>query len=95
MSESLTGRFLCTPPATAFLHPWSILIPHDVPKTYDATKPLKPDSWTKNHITTLADAEDSIKLPTAGSKGMWNWLQLYLTTTTTQTDDKGAAVETQ
>jgi hypothetical protein len=64
-----------------------LLITKDVPKLYDITKQLHPDSWltaqTQNN-TVATNTKPAINLPISGSKGMWNWLQPY------RTDEKTA-----
>lgn len=63
-----------------------LLIPVDVPPTYDSSHPLEPSSWlTSQTQSTGAADEDPIKLPIAGGKGMWNWLQPYSVPTTVET----------
>ncbi|KAH8654011.1 hypothetical protein BGZ60DRAFT_496363 [Tricladium varicosporioides] len=69
---------------TAFFTLGPLLLTKDVPKEYDASNPVKADSWIKdqnsNTVTDASKKEDafSIKLPIAGGKGMWNWLQPYV-----------------
>ncbi|CZR52728.1 uncharacterized protein PAC_02605 [Phialocephala subalpina] len=69
---------------TAFFTLGPLLITKDVPKEYNSAAPLQADSWIKdqdsNAVTDPTKKEDAfpIKLPIAGGKGMWNWLQPYL-----------------
>ncbi|KAJ9607111.1 hypothetical protein H2200_008183 [Cladophialophora chaetospira] len=76
---------------TAFFTVGPILVTTDVPKVYDPNQKLTADSW----ITHMADPKASpdackVKLPIAGGKGMWNWLQPYVDTTTPATNTKAA-----
>lgn len=66
-----------------------VLVARDVPKSYDEGHPLKADSWYNNPVSSTT-VEDPIKLPIAGGKGMWNWLQPYLHD---EKDDKGVATQ--
>jgi hypothetical protein len=53
-----------------------------VPKLYDLTKQLHPDSWLVGQAQDNPAAKNTkpvIHLPISGSKGMWNWLQPYRT----------------
>ncbi|KAI9857978.1 MAG: hypothetical protein M1813_007948 [Trichoglossum hirsutum] len=66
---------------TAFFTLGPILTTKDVPKHYDSSPAavLRPDSWlhASDNPTASPDAYP-IKLPIAGGKGMWNWLQPYV-----------------
>jgi hypothetical protein len=59
-----------------------LLITKDVPKLYDTTKHLHADSWLLNQTKdnkAATNTQPAIRLPIAGGKGMWNWLQPYRT----------------
>lgn len=87
----------------AFFTVGPILITKDVPKIYDVQSPLHPDSWlTSQKESQASSAQPVVKLPIAGGKGMWNWLQPYYTdlednppaassTTSTAIADSGAS----
>ncbi|KAF1950576.1 hypothetical protein CC80DRAFT_496806 [Byssothecium circinans] len=64
---------------TAFFIMGPLLLTIDVPKLYDATRPLLPTTWLSNQKNgaTTTNAAAQVKLPIAGGKGLWNWLQPY------------------
>lgn len=63
---------------TAFITLGPLLITKDVPKQWDKSHPLKPDTWlTMQKEATTTETVPPINLPIAGGKGMWNWLQPY------------------
>jgi hypothetical protein len=62
----------------AFFTMGPLLITKDVPKLWDDKHPLKPDTWLSMQEEQAAtETVPPIKLPIAGGKGMWNWLQPY------------------
>ena len=66
---------------TAFFTLGPCLLTRDVPKVYDATNPLAPTTWLEDQKKLAAGAEPEtakIRLPIAGKKGLWNWLQPYV-----------------
>lgn len=64
---------------TAFFCMGPLLLTKDVPSVYDSSKPLTPESWLDSQArTTSDDKPEQIKLPVAGGKGVWNWLQPYM-----------------
>jgi hypothetical protein len=68
---------------TAFFRLGPYLTSRDVPVQYDSTSPIYPDTWatpkTAADVTTAqANANPMpVRLPVAGKKGLWNWLQPY------------------
>lgn len=66
---------------TAFFRLGPSLISIDVPATYDNGKHLDPDTWAQkaDDETVSPDAAPlpAIRLPIAGKKGLWKWLQPY------------------
>ncbi|KAK0117084.1 hypothetical protein ONS96_012922 [Cadophora gregata f. sp. sojae] len=66
---------------TTFFVLGPLLVTKDVPKFYDTSRPLRADSWlTMQEAFDPMATEEAfpIKLPIAGGKGMWNWLQPYV-----------------
>jgi hypothetical protein len=70
---------------TAFFRMGPSLITKDVPPEYNKDAPLKPDTWAtpKMAAAVAAGAQArtdaaGIRLPIAGTKGLWNWLQPYV-----------------
>ncbi|KAK5455897.1 hypothetical protein LTS15_005215 [Exophiala xenobiotica] len=63
---------------TAFFTMGPLLITKDVPKLWDEGHKLMPDTWiTMQEEQKATETVPPIKLPIAGTKGMWNWLQPY------------------
>ena len=64
---------------TAFFRLGPSLLSQDVPRKYDSSRPLNPESWATKRDTAAnpADALPAIRLPISGKKGLWRWLQPY------------------
>ncbi len=65
---------------TAFFRLGPSLVSIDVPQTYDATRPLDPESWAiplLDGAGTNSPDMPAIRLPVSGKKGLWRWLQPY------------------
>jgi hypothetical protein len=70
-----TSPLLTPPEITAFFHLGPSLLSTDVPTSYVSGTHVTPTSWSQ--AASPDAAAPSIRLPIAGKKGMWKWLQPY------------------